>query len=157
MSRPPTRGGPRPRRSQGDYPKKALVRRSGSSLTLKFGMAEGSSIAGALALNQRLVDEYLVRAATEISDLTDWQVSIRHRFAHTGRIRDIEIVIVDPMDDPAVDDRVIEARSVAWRPCRGHHRSGGRRQSLASATPVAVSKAALDHAVPLSRLSSDRQ
>lgn len=140
--------------AQGDYPKKSLVRRNGKSLTLKFGMAEWSTITGAPALNQRLVDEYLVRAATEISDLTEWQVTIRPRVAHTGRIRDIEIVIVDPVDDPAYDDRTIEARSTSWRPASRPSRKLKKVPAVqAPATPVTVSKAALDNAVPLSRLS----
>jgi hypothetical protein len=144
--------------AQGDYPKKALVRRNGASLTLKFGMAEWSAITGAPALNQRLVDEYLMRAATEISDLTDWQVTIRPRVAYTGRIRDKEIMIVDPVNDPADDDRAIEAKSVAWRPASRPSRKQKKITArVPSATPVAVSRTALDAAVPLSRLSPDRQ
>jgi hypothetical protein len=144
----------------GDYDKRNRIRRDGTSLTLRFSVPEWLEIVGdtGRTWNKRLVDAILTPAAEEITSFTDWQVKIRPRVAHTGRIRDIEIVIVDPVDDPAFDDRAIEARSTSWRPASRPSREHKKAPAQAgSAIPVTVSKTALDNAVPLSRLSPDSQ
>jgi hypothetical protein len=123
----------------GDYDKRNKVRRDGTSVTLRFSIAEWLEIVGdtGRTWNKRLVDAILNPAAQEITIFTDWQVTIRPRVAHTGRIRDIEIVIVDPIDDPAYDDRAIEARSTSWRPAsRPSRKQKKMPAAVDSATPI---------------------
>ena len=138
--------------SIGDFDRKALVRKNGTSLTLRFTIAEWIDIVGTTdrTWNKRLAEAILFPAAAVITAYTDWQVSIRHRVAHTGRIRDIEIVIVDPVEDPADDDQVIEAKSTSWRPATRPSRKGSKPAAVGQAIPVTVSSSALDRAVPLS-------
>lgn len=141
--------------AQGDFPRKSLVRRKGPSITLRFGLEELAGMIGSKnAWNRRLVDQYLIPAAEEISELTDWQITIRPVVAHTGRIRAVDIVIVDPVEDPALDERMIE---VTGRDSIRKVKRPAMQKMAASASPVTVSKVALDNAVPLSRLSPDRQ
>jgi hypothetical protein len=142
--------------STGDYSKRVLVRRDGRSVTLRHSLADWADMMGVTSKtwHRRLVDEILIPAAEEITEITDWTVSITPRVAHTGRIRDVEITIVDPVEDPASDTRAIEARGENWRPRSRPSMRRPKVETQAPAKPVHVSQAALDAAAPLSVKSS---
>jgi hypothetical protein len=144
--------------AQGDCPKRGTGQ---SEFDLADAVVRHGRVVcdhGAPAPNQRLVDEYLVRAADKISNLRDWQLTIRLKDAPTGRVRDTEIVIVIPVDDPAYDDRAIEVRSTSWRRASRPSRKLNKRASVPGSRNAGDGvQVDLAYGIPLSGSSPDSE
>lgn len=97
----------------------------------------------------RIVGRGLQQVAGEVTGFTDYELIMTPRLASsTGRIRDIEVTIHVPDVEAAV-----EAMDAADGDVGGRRRRRQRRYPAPAtrpATPVLVSRAALDAAVPLS-------
>ncbi len=137
--------------SVGDYPRSWKVVDTARRVKIRVPLQH---IVDALDLPvsmkpSQVVGRVLAQVSEEITTFTDYEVTMTPRLApSTGRIRDIEVSIHVPDVEAAVE-AMIQADIVAGQPRTRKPRRyvGGANRP---ATPVAVSRAALDAAVPLS-------
>lgn len=136
----------------GDYPRAWRVQDTAKKVKLRLPLdylRNMLDVPASLRPHQ-VVSRVLDPAAEEITLATDYEVSIVPRIAaSSGRIRDIEITIHVPDVERAIEameDTVM--RDGPWR--RKDRPSRSRPERFVAATPVPVSRAALDAAVPLS-------
>ena len=137
--------------SIGDYPRAWRVQDTARRVKLRIPLdylVEALGVPASLRPHQVLA-RVLQPAADEITSATDYEVTMLPRIApSSGRIRDIEVTIYVPDVEAAVESMGDPAmREGTWR---RKDRPGRRTERVAPATPVPVSRAALDAAVPLS-------
>ncbi|GLQ53612.1 hypothetical protein [Devosia nitrariae] len=140
--------------SAGEVNRRWVVRDDAGKLKLRVPMADlRDALSTPAAMKPVAFAEVLETVCREITELTDYSVTAVPRKAHTGRIRDIEIDVIVP----DVDALVAEAEAMGPGRPKKRWRPKDRPSRRAPAEPVAVSKSALDAAVPLSVKRPDTQ